>query len=360
MTQKHILIVWVTLKTLAQLRTLSLAENELLIVQAPRQDLENIAIRLHADPRILNVVADDEALEPFIGSYTLVGAKLFSERLIPLAYSKPASRPDLYDAYPAYCRQSEVLQSDRTIEILGPSWSMPLPPQRDIAKFREKHNGERIYVLGNGPSLADVDPSLLRSAITIGSNAVHLMFERWGFGVDYWMCEDRLQIEQELKRHRRAIGQRSIPVLPFEYAANADWPEAYYYPLSMSDGRMFPDGVSYPDFSPFGRAFRHGYTVTTSAIHLAVYLGASEIILLGVDHNYELSGERAEQWKADDASSPTHFDASYTEGRSFIRPRPLRAEQAYQAACDWCDANGVQILNASNPSALDVFDKTTL
>jgi len=97
--------------------------------------------------------------------------------------------------------------------------------------------------------------------------------------------------------------------------------------------------------------------VTTSAIHLAVFMGASEIILLGVDHNYELDGGRDTTWTSADATKPTHFDAAYTEGKDFIRPRPLRAEQAYQSAKEWCDTHGVGIFNASPESALNLFDR---
>jgi len=61
-------------------------------------------------------------------------------------------------------------------------------------------------------------------------------------------------------------------------------------------------------------------------------------------------------WVATDATEPTHFDGRYSAGKKrFIRPRPERAERAFECAARWAEAKGVKILNATPGTELTAF-----
>ena len=67
--------------------------------------------------------------------------------------------------------------------------------QSDISKLRDKHKGKRGFIIANGPSLQDIDMSLLKDEITIGCNGIFNAFEKWGFHTTYFMTEDQEQTE---------------------------------------------------------------------------------------------------------------------------------------------------------------------
>jgi hypothetical protein len=48
---------------------------------------------------------------------------------------------------------------------------------RQIRQFRNRHPGERCFIIGNGPSLAIDDLDRLRSKTTFASNKIYLAFD---------------------------------------------------------------------------------------------------------------------------------------------------------------------------------------
>ena len=65
-----------------------------------------------------------------------------------------------------------------------------------LAALKGIHNGERCFVIGNGPSLKNMDLSLLKGEYTIGTNRIYLMFAELGFPVSYYLCINSLVVEQ--------------------------------------------------------------------------------------------------------------------------------------------------------------------
>ena len=59
------------------------------------------------------------------------------------------------------------------------------PARRDsiarLAALRDRHRGERCFILGNGPSLKRTDLSKLRNETTFGLNRIYLAFPEMGF-----------------------------------------------------------------------------------------------------------------------------------------------------------------------------------
>jgi hypothetical protein len=53
-----------------------------------------------------------------------------------------------------------------------------------------RDRGREIYLIGNGPSLRDVDMSLLKNKDTISFNRAYISYEEWGFNPTYYMVID--------------------------------------------------------------------------------------------------------------------------------------------------------------------------
>src|SRR3546814_9326201 len=51
----------------------------------------------------------------------------------------------------------------------------------DIAQFKDRHRGERCFILGGGPSLKKIDPGKLRNEVKFAVNGIFLIYEWIGF-----------------------------------------------------------------------------------------------------------------------------------------------------------------------------------
>ena len=83
-----------------------------------------------------------------------------------------------------------------------------------ITDFKNIHKGERCYILGNGPGLADIDLGKLEYP-TFGTNRIYLA----DYTPDYFACCDPLVLEQ----FRDEIAEVDAPrFIPEEYALDGD------------------------------------------------------------------------------------------------------------------------------------------
>ena len=60
-----------------------------------------------------------------------------------------------------------------------------------ITDFKDKHKGERCFILGNGPGLKDIDLGKLEYP-TFGTNRIYLS----GYTPDYYACVNPLVLDQ--------------------------------------------------------------------------------------------------------------------------------------------------------------------
>lgn len=100
-----------------------------------------------------------------------------------------------------------------------------------------------------------------------------------------------------------------------------------------------------------------GYTVTYGAIQMAIYMGFSEIFLLGIDHNYNIIRDaKGRPLKKDDSCS------NYPQGMSNYvdmknLPRIEESTIAYETAEKISRKMGVRIYNATRGGKLDSFER---
>ena len=78
--------------------------------------------------------------------------------------------------------------------------------------YREKFRGKRCFVIGNGPSLNELDLTKLKDELTIGSNGLYLNYERMGFYPTFYTVTNSL-IAEQMGAHIANI-EESIKVFP--------------------------------------------------------------------------------------------------------------------------------------------------
>ena len=228
--------------------------------------------------------------------------------------------------------------------------------ERRIRSFHDSLAGERVWVIGNGPSIGATDLSLLRNETTIGTNSIFLNRESMGFDPTHYVVEDYLVAEDRAADIATIAGSTKWFGNYLRYAL-PDETDALWTNVSVD----YQERPEWPRFSrDAGRMLYVGGTVTYLCIQLAYYLGAAEVVLVGIDHSYEvpedepLDGNTITSTRDD----VNHFHADYFgAGMRWHLPRVDRMERAYVRAREVFAEDGRRIVNATKGGALEVFPR---
>lgn len=231
--------------------------------------------------------------------------------------------------------------------------------EQRLCSFKNCYQGEAIWLLGNGPSLNDVDLSFLKDEVTIGTNGIFLASEDFGFNVthyvveDFLVAEDRASAIQNLKQSQIWVGNY------LDYCLSP-LPQAIWLNVSP----FLPRLRKVPKFScDASRILYSGGTVSYLCMQLAYFFGAQRVNLLGFDHSYEepSSGDRFGSILTSHESDNNHFRSDYFgPGFRWHRPRVERMERAYSKAREVYERSGRCIVNRGVGGNLEVFNRESL
>ena len=219
---------------------------------------------------------------------------------------------------------------------------------RVIREYKNRFVGKRCVVIGNGPSLKSTNLALLQNEITFGLNRIYLMFDELGFETTFLVVVNQLVAEQ------CADDFRSIKAPLFTTTANRSL-------LQGVLGIRYLNRLSRPTFShDASRGIWEGATVTYVAMQLAYYMGFSEVILVGVDHRFAVSGP-AHQIVESSGPDESHFDPNYFgKGFRWQLPDLETSELAYVMAREQFLRGNRRIVDCTVGGALTVFPKMSL
>ena len=226
----------------------------------------------------------------------------------------------------------------------SPAWRLNV---RQLEGYKNLHHGKRCFIIGNGPSLKQMDLSGLRSEYTFGMNRIYLLFPELGFQTTYLVSVNELVLEQ------CAGEMRSLDLPKFITWRARHW-------LSEDPKTIFidTDFTAPEQFSPdiTGRVFE-GFTVTFVALQLAFYMGFAETILIGVDHNFTTKGI-PNATVVSTGDDPNHFAPGYFgKGFRWQLPDLEGSERAYTLAKEAYSKAGRRVLDATVGGKLEIFPK---
>lgn len=221
-----------------------------------------------------------------------------------------------------------------------------------LRAFRGKHAGERCVIIGNGPSLARTDLSLLKGEATFGLNRIYLKFPELGYATTYHVVINRLVAEQ----CRDDFLALEHPLFTTE--TNRPFLESgrdVLFLSSLNEGRLRPE------FSRNAvRGVWEGATVTYVAMQLAYFMGFTTVILVGVDHRFSAQGVPHRE-VVSSGPDVDHFDPGYFgAGFRWQLPDLETSEVAYESARRAFEADDRRIIDATDGGALTVFPKMRL
>ena len=192
---------------------------------------------------------------------------------------------------------------------------------KQITELKNKHKGQDIYVLASGASLDFVPKQFFKNKVCIGVNRVVKFFE-----CDYVVCKDSVGFEGII---RDAIGS------PIPLIAKYETGDPGRMLNSLEDAYIF-DHFDKPNQRPKVELISKNidkmvvsYSTITTAIHLAAYLGATNIIIVGHDCGV-LDGRSAIKGYHEDQPPVQRSEAGYISFLSSIEDHTILVKQKVQ------------------------------
>ena len=214
-----------------------------------------------------------------------------------------------------------------------------------FAKYKNIHQGQRCVIIGNGPSLNKMDLSFLKNEITFGLNRIYLLFEKYNFQPTYYVAVNKLVLEQFAKDIIKIESPKFLNLAGRKY-------------FSGYNDIMYLKNINRPYFSKDPTiCIWEGYTVTYVAMQLAYYMGFNEVILIGIDHYFELDG-KPNKAVVSNGKDPNHFHPDYFgKGTRWQFPDLKNSEIAYRLAKWSFEQDGRRIIDATLGGKLNIFPK---
>lgn len=222
---------------------------------------------------------------------------------------------------------------------------------KQIASFKNAHEGESCFVIGNGPSLTveDLDVLYKNNMASFASNNILKLFEKTQWRPKYYVCEDILVLKDiEQKISSADLENKFIPI-NYHWFDDINIDKAKYFYQSFSPDVVFSYNAA--------KSVVCKGTVTTTCIQLAAFMGYKNIYLLGVDHNYSKTVDNAGNITVDN-SVKDYFDDEYakTMEKKMI-PNLEATTRAYEQVKECCDKIGVNVFNATRGGKLEVYPR---
>lgn len=230
-----------------------------------------------------------------------------------------------------------------------------------LSSLRNRFSGERIFVMGNGPSLNSTPLELLENEYVFGLNRVSLLFDRVSWRPTFFTAFDVRVVPD----NKEEFANLDVPYKFFSarYKELLGLKENHYWHHTGG----FYDGFEAcfgPDAPYYG--FGGGGTIAIIAIELAHFMGFKEIYLIGTDVSYsvpktvkqegdDVFGDgvklELESTQDDDAN---HFDPRYFgAGKKWHNPNVRDMKIGFARAASYVQRQGGRLLNATVGGELD-------
>lgn len=249
---------------------------------------------------------------------------------------------------------------------------------RKNVKFHNTHQGERCFILGNGPSLKDVDLELLENefVFTVNNFALVENYKKVKTNIHLWadlsffeLREEQKYDHDELIANYQKIAEESpvcfVPDSAYDFIVRNKLDDIldinYFSIFSSIDSKIRP----YFDLS---KVISNYSTVVQYAVAIAVYMGFKEIYLLGCDSTNVVSlikcamsikNEGMHAYQNDDVNERykellKHWsmaDVFYDQYLLFEGFKTLKEE---------CDKRNIKLVNCSSKTLINELPRADL
>ncbi|MDU1891729.1 MAG: 6-hydroxymethylpterin diphosphokinase MptE-like protein [Dysgonomonas sp.] len=225
-------------------------------------------------------------------------------------------------------------------ELMNKTYYYLRPKNRKrLQSFKNKHQGKRCFIIGNGPSLNYTDLEHLKDDVVMVSNSFIKVLDKLSYTPTYYFAQDASVVKDNIQYIRETNN-----ITRFIYS--------YYNKRYHAKGTInYTTKKQMVGFSDdIVKGVYGGWTVTYSMIQFAVYMGFSEIYLLGVDFNYAKDNT--------EINSDCYFDNKlYNPNRHYALPKTDISFAAFAKSREYCEKHGISIFNATRGGKLEIFER---
>jgi hypothetical protein len=230
----------------------------------------------------------------------------------------------------------------------------------DLERWKNVHAGERAFIIGNGPTLNDIDLKLLASENTIAVNGIFYAAEDMGFHPTYYVVEDTSVMKENTEAIQAySAGHKFFPSIYRNLYGEAD--NVSYFMMNRGFYDKASPNYCVPRFSTNAAATMYaGQSVTIINLQLAYYMGFSEVVLIGMDFSYSIPSSALRQGDVltSTEDDPNHFHPNYFgKGKTWKDPKLDRVLANYALAKRIYEADDRRIVNATPGGKLELFDR---
>lgn len=236
--------------------------------------------------------------------------------------------------------------------------------EKRLRTLQNHFQDERVFILGNGPSLNRTPLELLENEYTFVTNRAYLLFDRLKWRPTFYTALDWRVVPDVAHEINMLTGIVCFFEKRFQSILR-DGSDVFWYthgPARRSEDKIFSYNIH--------EGVRGAGSVIGACIQIAFYLGFREIYLLGCDLGYKVTGSVKQDGDdrfgtgvkhqltstADD--DPNHFDPRYFgANRRWHDPNVKRMISGHEQCLKGVTEAGGKIFNATIGGQLEVYPR---
>lgn len=225
---------------------------------------------------------------------------------------------------------------------------LPSENNRRLQGLHHKHKGQRIFIIGGGPSIRQQNLQLMRDEVTIAFNTFFNTARDLGWMPTYYLVEDPFPAEDNQDDINAVAGTTKVFAYDLRYCLKPG-PETIYVHFDRHYA-VYPS-PAFPRFSSdVSKAVYWGGTVTYMGMQLAYYMGASEVYLLGIDLSFAVpKHDHNTTVLINDQDSHDHAHPNdYGKGKRLRNPMTDRMQCSTEFGAKWMAQHGTPVYNATH------------
>tara|TARA_B100001027_G_scaffold172498_1_gene123881 strand:+ start:4765 stop:5619 length:855 start_codon:yes stop_codon:yes gene_type:complete len=223
-----------------------------------------------------------------------------------------------------------------------------LKNKNKLEKLKGKHDGERVFIIGNGPSINKMDLTKLKNENFIACNAFFLKSQEIGLPLKYYCVEDIHPAWDNRNEIEKLDCEEIFIPSDLKWMYNKNQNINF---LNFHRSYLNRKNKDFPFFSKnITKECYWGGTVTFLCMQLAVFLGFKEIILIGIDLTYVIPSDAKIKGNVITTlgEDPNHFDGRYFGyGKKWHIPDTEFMNNSIVSGFKECKKMGINVYNAT-------------
>lgn len=229
------------------------------------------------------------------------------------------------------------------------AWYLKTDHPEKLREFKGIHNGERCFVIGNGPSLKPEDLDLIKDEYTFSCNKIYKILDKTKWRPYYYVVDDYGFVSTDYENIINTVNAKA-KFIGIEFEKKLAEPFVGTDIILMKERTILHNNR--PEWHlDIDQYICAGHTVTFPMIQLAIYMGFKEIYLLGNDCSYLATFENGDKGK-------NHFYESADDRTS--QQDAANLFYAFESIKECARENNVCIYNATRGGALETFERVNL